>query len=52
MDLIQELAGRGQQIPALDSGFGKWPVLTIDKVENAGNFREQEFSIFGDGDTC
>jgi hypothetical protein len=52
VDLIQELADRGQVIPALDSGFGKWPVLTIDKVENAGNFREQEFSIFGDGDTC
>jgi hypothetical protein len=52
MDLIQELADRGQTLPALDDPTSKWPELTIDKIESNGNYREQEFSIFGDGDTC
>lgn len=52
MDLVKELADRGQELPALDSTTKKWPILTIDTIEKNGNYREQEFNIFGDGDTC
>jgi hypothetical protein len=52
MDLIKELADKGQTLPALDDPTSKWPILTIDTIEQNGNYREQEFNIFGDGDTC
>lgn len=49
MDIIKELAGKGQKIKALDDLSGYPPTLTID---TSNEFREQEFNIFGDGDTC
>ncbi|CZT17561.1 uncharacterized protein RCC_03395 [Ramularia collo-cygni] len=49
MDLIIGLANNGQTIEALDKTLGGlYPYLTIDR----DGFREQEFAIIGDGDTC
>lgn len=48
MGLIQALADRNQQIPALDDAGHFPPKMQIQK----DNFLEQELSIFGGGDTC
>lgn len=49
MDLIKGLADNGQTLAALDDKFAFPPTLTID---TSNHFLEQEFNIFGDGDTC
>ncbi|CZT17560.1 uncharacterized protein RCC_03394 [Ramularia collo-cygni] len=46
MDLIKGLADEGRTIAALENNL---VTLTID---TADHFREQEFTINGDGDTC
>lgn len=49
MDIIKGLAADGLEIAALDNSLVFPPTLTID---TSNHFREQEFNIFGDGDTC